>query len=139
MRQGMTLICFLLGDSPCRESRREARALSSRQMVSADLAQIVAQGHRWQCYFARATNTANTPHEPMAMSTDFEAQCFEKWASPPDTNASVSNMPRCSYVLSNKLPKDLACHNTWPLKSAVFTYRSMMIYPVRLTRSHTMM
>ena len=85
----MTLICLLLGDSPCRESRREARALSSPHVVSADLAKIVAQYHKWKYYF---TSGRNTPHEPMAMSTNFEAQCLEERSSPPDIDASVSNM-----------------------------------------------
>jgi len=98
----MTLICFLLGDSPCRESRREARALSSQQLEFADLAKIVAQWHKQQCYFASATDTANTPHEAMAMSTDFEGQCFEKWASPPDT---VSNMQDALMCLVTRYGK----------------------------------
>jgi hypothetical protein len=85
----MTLICLLLGDSPCRESRREARALSSPHVVSADLAKIVAQYHKWKYYF---TGGRNTPHVPMAMSTNFEAQCLEERSSPPDIDASVSNM-----------------------------------------------
>jgi hypothetical protein len=50
----------------------------------------VAQWHKWQLCFANATNTANTPHEPMAMFADFEAQCFEEEVSPPDNSGTVS-------------------------------------------------
>jgi len=84
----MTLICLLLGDSPCRESRREARALSSPHVVSADLAKIVAQYHNGNTI----SLVVETRCTPMAMSTNFEAQCLEERSSPPDIDASVSNM-----------------------------------------------